>query len=147
MPRRPAPGDLIRIRPATNLAVEGQIFGVAQNNVLLAVFPKESSGRRQPILVAETMDTRLTSGEWEIFGNAAIEDPSPSLTVVPIGLDGQQWLQDFEGNLLRPATPQEISALRTRKSFSPAAVEEAILSLHGMADWNRAYDAMKVSAS
>jgi hypothetical protein len=38
-----------------------------------------------------------SAGEWEIFGNAAVEDPSPALTVEPVGLDGQQWLQDFDG--------------------------------------------------
>jgi hypothetical protein len=65
----------------------------------------------------------------------------------PIALDGQKWLQDFDGNLLRPATEQEIAERRSSRSFSPAAVEDAILSLHGLDPWHPAYDAMRVSST
>jgi hypothetical protein len=141
---KPSPGDLVRIRPTPDLVVEAQITKVLQRNVLLVVFSAGALMDRKPILMVETMDIRLKSGEWETFGHDVLVDVPDPMFLAVVGLDGQKWVQDFEGNFLRVATPDDIPSLRIRKSFSPVAVEEAIRGVYGAAEWRPVYDAMRL---
>jgi hypothetical protein len=50
----------------------------------------------------------------------------------------------IDGNFIPQATPDDRATLRTRKSYSPAAVEDAIRGLYGLAEWRPAYNAMTV---
>jgi hypothetical protein len=142
--KKPSLGDLVRIRPTEDLVVVAQVIRVLQGNILLAVFSADESEGRTPTLMVETMDTRLKSGQWEIFGNEKMVELPEPLYIDSVGLEGQKWVQNFDGNLLRLATLDDVASYGTRKSFSPVAVEEAIKGINGVGEWRSAYDAMKI---
>jgi hypothetical protein len=100
---------------------------------VLAVFPAVeaasddellASAVGRPDLVVETMNVLITAGHWAVIGNAPIvEDVPIPVFVVPVGLDRIYYIQNINGELVRPAIGDEIETLRTPKSFSPALVD------------------------
>ena len=46
------------------------------------------------------------------------------------------WMvENFEGKLIREATQEDLKELKSRKSFSPAAIEYAVRAYWGVVEW------------
>jgi hypothetical protein len=147
-------GDLLLIPASEGKWAVGQVILKMRRNILLAVFPEfidsppgspgaNVTAHGKPELLVETMDLRIRDGSWKVFGNRPI---STGIDIpkykVPVG-GGDFFIQDINGNLERPATPDEATRLRGQKSFSPALVENAVRALLGLEAWNLAFDEMR----
>lgn len=148
-------GDLIKIPLAQDLAALGQVVLKRRHGlIVLAVFPATNAGsdaavvgqlKQEPHLIVETMNVLIGTGHWAVIGNASVAPNMPlPVYVVPVGLDRIPYLQDVEGNILRPATQTEAESLRMPASYSPALVEDAARAANGIGEWLQNYDDMRV---
>ena len=98
-------------------------------------------------LVGGTTDARLYHGMWTIVGNR-----TPNLERVPrpyftVGSGGRQVLEDFDGRILREATPQEVTLYGNRWTRAPIAFENAIQALNGAGEWRADFDRLTIAHS
>ena len=148
-------GDLIKIPLTQDLAALGQVVLKRRHGlIVLAVFPSTTAGsdaamlnqlKQEPQLIVETMNVLIGTGRWAIIGNAPVAPDMPlPVYVVSVGMDRTPYLQDIEGNILRPATQAEAESLRMPSSYSPALVEDATRAANGIGEWLQNYDDMRV---
>jgi len=91
-------------------------------------------------LVGATADARIYHGIWLIVGNRA-----PGLSRLPrpyfkVERDGAAVIEDFDGTVLRAATPEDVRKYDNRWSRAPMGFEAAIKAIHGVAEWQAGYD-------
>jgi hypothetical protein len=95
-------------------------------------------------LVGATMDARIYHGMWTIVGNHLPDRsriPKPNFKVYVGGCD---FIEDFDGNRLRQATPEDIRTYDNRWSRSPMCFESAFKALHGVGAWEADYDMLTI---
>ena len=95
--------------------------------------------RSEIALVGGTADGRIYHGMWKVIGNAApVSDriPRPYFTVL---IRGQAVLEDFDGTIVRTATPNDIRMYGKRWSRAPMGFELATKALHGVGKWEDSY--------
>jgi hypothetical protein len=85
-----------------------------------------------PIFSVWTMDAKLYHGEWRIVGSSNIRHKEYLDHKYTILRDGRTWIEDVDGNIIRLASEEEVRKLHARSSYSPALVEKAIRSFHGL---------------
>jgi hypothetical protein len=99
---------------------------------------------KSPALFAGwTMDARFLSGDWEIVGNV---HPTGEFVfpTYKVGISGQTWVVDVEGNPLRIATGEEAASLSFKSSHSPIAFEKAFRAYHREQAWEPRFERMLV---
>ena len=94
------------------------------------------------LLSGWTSDARFFSGDWQIVGNKA-----PRHVVFPeykLGMSGDTWVTDVDGNLLRLATSEEAERLLFQTSHSPIAFEKAFKAHHGDLPGEHRFEQLRV---
>ncbi|WP_405055945.1 hypothetical protein OG474_24750 [Kribbella sp. NBC_01505] len=96
-----------------------------------------------PVFLVQTMDQAVRDGRWEIVGrrtpDVGIEVPR---YLVPVGLGGELSVQDIYGEVVGPATAEDVARLGPYKSYSPALVERALAARAGAEEWLDRFDEM-----
>ncbi|MFI6907880.1 hypothetical protein ACIBKY_41910 [Nonomuraea sp. NPDC050394] len=144
-------GDLLQIPIIHDRAATGQVVKTLQGNIILGVFDSPHGMREAvdvaeldldiPIFLAETMDSAIETGTWRIVGSRSV---SPNIIIpvykVPVGLQGDYYLQDVYGNIGQRLSPNEARLLKHPRSYSPALIEGAIRAFYGHEPWLPLYD-------
>lgn len=87
------------------------------------------------LIKAHTVDAKLDNGDWEIIGNEPVQDHKTSSQEYIVSTISGSVVESYNGKIHRPATSKDLSQLRTRKSYSPAALEYAIKAHLGLVEW------------
>ena len=93
-------------------------------------------------LLALSGDALLYHGEWAIVGTAAvppIDWPTYKEAVAPDVWDAV----DHTGTARRPVERSDADGLPIRSVVAPTRVQNAFRSLHGVGEWNDAYDPLR----
>jgi len=144
-------GDLINLPITSDRAAIGQVVKKLSKNILLAVFDSPHESKEEidvdkldidtPIFLSETMDASIENGSWRIAGNRQVSPHIPiPLYKVPVGPQGECYLQDVHGQIGRQLTTKEAQLLRQPKSFSPAIIEGAVRAFYGYEPWLPLYE-------
>lgn len=89
------------------------------------------------ILYAQTLADALKDGSWPIVGNHAVEqDALQQVEFVELEDADQFRVIDYAGNVLRPATREEIERAPFRVITSTRSLQEAVEAWHGRRDWD-----------
>ncbi|WP_405055936.1 hypothetical protein OG474_24705 [Kribbella sp. NBC_01505] len=149
-------GDLIAVPGGQGQRVLGQAIEVMGGVFLLATFEVGRWDARQLdsielgalVFLVQTMDQAVRDGRWEIVGNrvpdVGIEVPR---YLVPVGLGGELFVQDLYGEIVGPATAEDVASLAPYKSYSPALVEWALAARAGAEEWLDRFDEMLAGSS
>ncbi len=86
------------------------------------------------LLSGWTMDARLYHGNWTVIGNRPVPVEKIPKPCSKVTIEGAVWVNDYRGNPVRRATPQEAEALDLHSSRSPMGFESAFLAHHGFAE-------------
>lgn len=90
------------------------------------------------LLAGWTSDAKIYHGDWLLLGNAP--PPSVKFPIYKVGISGETWITDVNGNALRVATSEEAAELPFKSSHSPISYEEAFKAHHGMGPWKSYFD-------
>jgi hypothetical protein len=91
-------------------------------------------------LVGASMDARIYHGMWKIIGNIEPDRsriPRPNFKVY---IGGSDFVENFDGNRLREATPEDVRHYDNRWSRAPMGFESAIKAIHGVGIWESNFD-------
>jgi hypothetical protein len=153
MKKKPAVGDVFRLRIDSERVGYGQVVGVYQRSAYYFAIYKEphddTSGadvaeivRGEIALLALSLDALLHHGRWEIVGNA----PPPPITW-PVYKEatavGSFVAVDHSGRVLRELDAAEAAELPVRSVVAPIRVQNAFAALHGAESWNPKYEQLR----
>lgn len=143
-------GDIFRFRVPRHGFGYGQILRTDIIQYIAVFEPIFKSNAKledvssSPLLFSGwTSDAKFFSGDWQVVGNVA-----PRRIIFPeykVGVSGDTWATDVEGELLRPITPDEAEHLTFRTSHSPIAFEKAFGAYHGDLPWEERFDQLRVT--
>ncbi len=94
---------------------------------------------RRILLCGWTMDALLFHERWHVVGNLPVPDDAIPYPCVKVGREGEPWIADFRGKLLRPATQFEWDHLDYQTSRAPIAYQNAFKAHHGLAEMELHY--------
>lgn len=86
------------------------------------------------VFFTHTVDVPIEEGDWILIGNTDV----PYGILFPeyvVDTPNGYYVTDFKGNLIRHATENEKEILNTRKSISPAILEDAVKAQYGFEEW------------
>ena len=96
-------------------------------------------------LVGWTMDAKLYHGDWKIVGNCDLKEPNMLRRDYLIEYSGDQWVQDFDGNLVRIASDEDKRRLFPKSSYSPVRLERAIRAFNNIEPWSDDYNDLLIT--
>lgn len=144
-------GDIVAV-PVSDSDSELYLVHVIQklykSLLLVASYPPPASGdpvdiSGRPTLVAVTFDSLIQTGSWTIVGR---KEPDPAVPIpvykVEVSSLRNTYLQDVRGEILRPATNDEIRNLTAPVTYSAAAFQKALRLLVDGSPWESRFDAM-----
>jgi len=147
-------GDILSLPLVGDFKGIAQVIGTYQKAAfLVAVFDRsfvadsisidEVLGSRVALL-GLTFDARVGPGMWEVIGNRIV-DPA---MLVPEFLEQtidppRAEVVRFDGELRRPATPEDVARIKPRKVYSPMVVEEAARAHFGFRSAHEMFDGLK----
>lgn len=91
-------------------------------------------------LVGASMDARIYHGMWKIIGNIEPDRsriPQPNFKAY---IEGSDFVEDFDGNRLRAATPNDLRHYDSRWLRAPMGFESAIKAFHVVGIWEPDFD-------
>lgn len=96
------------------------------------------------IVLAHSMDVKITSGQWKVVGNREVSNGMP-IPLFRVEHAQQGWLlMDHEGNILRRAKPEELEDAKRKRAFSPAALEYALKAYCGLVEYRAFCDELLI---
>jgi len=146
-------GDVFRLPIDASRVGYGQIVGrYGRSAYYLAIFEQPYEFGEEPrvadivrgriALLALSLDALLYHGEWTIVGRGTlppIDWPTYKEAVAP-----DVWeAVDHTGTARRPVERFEAEGLPFRSVVAPIVVQDAFRSLHGVGQWNDAYDKLR----
>jgi Immunity protein 26 len=144
--RRPKAGDVFQAPVGDDRVAYGQVLST-EEFVHLVVFdrPHDAEGEHDfnevlgtpVILYAWTHDDLLRDGTWHVVENRPVEPSAhPPVEFIEMADEpGEFQAVDWAGNVLRPATPEEVENAPFRSIDSPESVQEAVEAWHGIRPW------------
>jgi len=144
-------GDVLSIPSVSGLQFFSLVL-IARKLLYLAVFkglyaPTTSFHdvvQHEPALAAWTADAEIQFGRWKIVGRKETKELGLSQPSYLVGFEGEQWVEDVDGNLVRKASEYEAATLTPRRSFSPAAFEHVVLAMNGHGAWRANWDSLLI---
>lgn len=137
-------GDIFRIRLDERYFGYGQVVSDPKDDLPLYALFDICSGTeltldeivsKDIIVLAHSMDVKITSGLWKVIGNREVSNDMP-IPLFRVEHAQQGWLlMDHEGNILRRAKPEDLKDAKRKKAFSPAALEYALKAYCGLVEY------------
>jgi len=103
----------------------------------------DSQNLTEIALCGWTLDSRIYHGMWKIVGNAPLPDDVPR-PCYKVGNGGIFWVETFDGVLKRPASQKDCRSLDYRTTIAPIRFEKALAAIHGLHEWDIAFEKMCV---
>jgi len=100
--------------------------------------------RQELVLAAWTADAEIRFKRWKIVGSKEISGLGLNEPSYIVGFQGEQWVEDADGNRVRRASKGEVAMLAPRTSFSPAAFEHVVLAMNGHGTWQANWDGLLI---
>jgi Immunity protein 26 len=103
--------------------------------------PDIQAALRAPvILYLWSEDDCLRDGTWTTVGNAPVGPNSiPPVEYVEMERAGVFQVIDFTGNVVRPASREDVENAPFRSMQKPQTLQDAVKAWHGRADWSDWY--------
>lgn len=99
---------------------------------------------RPVVILALSMDPLLLHEHWQVVDHRDVVEGLPWPAYKEgVSPPGAFEVVDFTGSLRRPATEDEVEQLPFRSVVAPVRLEKAFQALHGVGEWNAAYDALR----
>jgi hypothetical protein len=142
--RRPSAGDVFRISVDAGLVAYGQVISTEEfvhvvvfDGLYEAVEEHDLDDvLRAPVILYAWTDAELfRNGEWPIVAHTQAEAAPPVEFIEMADAPGQFQAVDWAGNVLRPASPDEVENAPFRSINSPESVQEAVEAWHGVRPW------------
>lgn len=96
-------------------------------------FDLEQVDTQDILLCGRTTDALLFHGRWHVIGGLPVPDEAIPRPCWKVAVEGEPWIADFHGELMRAAMPFEWEHLDYQGSHSPIAYQEAFKAHHGLA--------------
>ena len=149
-------GDIFTIPLGDGRVSVGQIISSFHTAYYIVVFdfaaPEEELPSRvpealkaEPILSGLTFDALISHGHWKLLGNWPV-DGKKYLPAYKTGTEdmGNCMIEDFKGEVWRPATAVEAEIIPFRGNTSPIRFEKAMKAHMGLEPWNDSYERIRV---
>ena len=95
-------------------------------------------------LLALSLDALLYHDHWQVVGHRGVNPERLPLPAYKEGVSpGKYEVVDYTGERRRDAAAAEVDELPFRAVVAPIRVEKALRALHGLEDWNEAYDELR----
>jgi hypothetical protein len=142
-------GDVFRVSLSSSAVAYGQIasrWGNTKGHFYFLGYRSAYDASTDPALdaivgdaialLALSLDALLYHGHWSVIGNRAVDEsriawPTYKVATAP----GVFVIEDHLGNQLRPATDDQVAALKYRSVIAPIRFENAMKALHGLVAW------------
>ncbi|WP_176560052.1 Imm26 family immunity protein [Brevibacillus dissolubilis] len=102
---------------------------------------------RQPVLaIAHLDDESIKDGDWVILGNTDVALPSikyPEYLTGPENIGGPEQVIDYEGEVIRDATPQDLDELTYPESYSSHAFDGIAQARFAGGPWEEEYEELR----
>jgi hypothetical protein len=146
-------GDVFQIPVSKDCSGFGQVLANDAGMLLMAIFDQRAGGDRHPSLesivsadllfIANSPDAKIWHGHWPIIGNVAPDRARIPLPKYKVGRGGEMYVENYEANKTRVATPEELALLDLRSSWSPEILEDALKAQWGLGPWNDHYNRLR----
>jgi hypothetical protein len=147
-------GDVFQIPVSKDCSGFGQILADDEGILLMAIFDRRAGSDKLPSLetivssdllfIANSFDTRISRGYWSIIGNLTPDRARIPLPNYKVGRGGaEMYVENYEANKTRVATPEELALLDLRSSWSPKVLEDALKAHWGSGPWNDHYNRLR----
>lgn len=143
-------GDLFFIPLKNNHKCYGQIIDGNDGIIVVIVFAKLYSENdnpsikeivsEKPLFFAHTFDIRLCENKWKIIGNYLNNINSYDKPFYKLGTKDDARLVNYNGEIIRPISPDEFEQLSYKPTISVASLESAINGYFNLDTW---YDSDK----
>lgn len=148
-------GDVFTVPLDEERVGYGQIvYSSGHGNYYFAIFEEAHLRDEEPdleevvagrlALLALSLDALLYHDHWQLVGHREVDaDRLPWPAYKEAIAPGSFQIVDYTGQRGREATPGEVEMLPFRTVVAPIVVEDAYKALHGLADWDEAYDKLR----
>lgn len=149
-------GDIFTIPLGDGRVAVGQIISSFHTAYYVVVFdfaaPEDElplrvseALRAEPVLGGLTFDALIRHGHWKLVGNRPV-DGKKFLPAYKTGADdmGNCMIEDFKGEVWRPATALEAEIIPFRGNTSPIRFEKAMKAHMGLEPWDESYERIRV---
>jgi hypothetical protein len=92
------------------------------------------------LILAQSMDVKLNRGDWRVIGNAPAVVSQPELPKSKMHTPNGWMVVSYDGIFLWPATQDDLLKLKTKKTYSPAALEYALKAHLGLVEYKEFCD-------
>jgi Immunity protein 26 len=149
--RKPQVGDLFQIPVDNDHVAYGQVIASDEDVFFhLVIFDGLHDMNEEPdieaalgapvILYLWSRDDCLRDGTWPTVGNATVCPNSiPRVEYVEMERAGVFQVIDLFGNVLRPASRDDIESAPFRSMQKPQTFQDAVKAWHGRAEWSDRY--------
>lgn len=148
-------GDIFTIPLGDGRVSVGQIISSFHTACYIVIFdfaaPEEELPSRlpealnaEPILAGLTFDALIGHGHWKLLGNRQV-DGKKYLPAYKTGTAemGNCMIEDFKGEVWRPATAAEAEIIPFRGNTSPIRFEKAMKAHMGLEPWDESYERIR----
>ncbi|MCC3293611.1 immunity 26/phosphotriesterase HocA family protein [Arthrobacter sp. zg-Y411] len=99
----------------------------------------------EPVLAGLTFDALIGHGHWKVVDNRPV-DGKKYLPAYKTGTAemGNCMIEDFKGEVWRPATAVEAEIIPFRENTAPIRFEKAMKAHMGLEPWNDSYERIRV---
>lgn len=139
-------GDIFAIPIGENKHGYGQIVGEGYTktyviyDIVSEAHPELNKITSSKIIfLTHTVDVPIEDGDWILLGNAEIPT-NINFPKYKVDTPDGYYVTDYRGELISPASEEEISNLGTRKSISPSILEDAVKAKYGFGEWYKYLD-------
>jgi len=146
-------GDLFSIPIDESRFALGQVVDLWQGTILVVVFTGDHSLLNDALplaagcgidLMAIPFDALLCNGTWQILGNEISNLDRIPRPYFLIGPPEECVVEDFHGKAVRCADGEDLKHLKYRKIMVPIRVQKAAMALHGVGDWEKDFERLKM---
>jgi hypothetical protein len=141
--RRPKKGDVFEIPVGDHRVAHGQILSTEDGLVHLVVFDGLGDADREhdldevlqaPVVLYAWTNDGLFGKRWTVVESRPV-NAKPPVEFVEMAEPGEFQVVDYDGNVLRSASPEDREGAPFRSINSPESVEEALEAWHGIRPW------------
>jgi hypothetical protein len=138
------PIDVDRVGVGQVLSVKPQLHISVLREPASPGFDLNEVSTDQILLCGRTMDALFYHGRWQVVGHLPIPDGVIPRPFSHVRVSGSNWVQDFDGRLIRPATARETECLDEHWNRSPIGFENAFKAFHGLAAIDPGYEKLSI---
>lgn len=143
---RPKRGDVFELpapdgrRGLGQVVRDGDVMYVIVFEGIFRTLPDCKTLRELAVLLAAwTTDSWFFHGRWSVCMNCPVAENNVPLPSYLIQINGEHFVQDFDGKIIHPATTDNVRELRYRSNFAPIRLQNAFLANNGLGEWDDSY--------